>query len=62
MCETAFEGVKIIESCEWIAGPYCTKLLADLGAEVIKVEAPGTGDPTRHRSNLEKKLETRKQD
>lgn len=49
MSETVFEGVKIIESCEWIAGPYCTKLLADLGAEVIKVEAPGTGDPTRRR-------------
>ncbi len=39
-------GLRIIDLSTWIAGAYCTKLLADGGAEVIKVEAPG-GDPLR---------------
>ncbi len=45
----ALEGVKILDWSELVAGPYCAKLLADLGAEVIKIEKPGTGDPARHR-------------
>ncbi len=40
-------GLKVIERAEGITGPYCAKLLADLGAEVIKVEQPGVGDPRR---------------
>jgi crotonobetainyl-CoA:carnitine CoA-transferase CaiB-like acyl-CoA transferase len=39
-------GLRVIDLSSWIAGAYCTKLLADGGAEVIKVEAPG-GDPLR---------------
>jgi crotonobetainyl-CoA:carnitine CoA-transferase CaiB-like acyl-CoA transferase len=39
-------GLKVVELGAYIAGPFCTRLLADLGAEVIKVEAPG-GDPIR---------------
>ena len=39
-------GIKIIEFAEMVSGPYCGKLLADMGAEVIKVELPG-GDPAR---------------
>ncbi len=45
----ALAGVRVIECCQMVAGPYATKLLADLGAEVIKVEEPGRGDGARHR-------------
>jgi crotonobetainyl-CoA:carnitine CoA-transferase CaiB-like acyl-CoA transferase len=41
------EGLRVLELGRFISAPYCGKLLADLGAEVIKVEAPGTGDPAR---------------
>lgn len=48
MAEGPLSGVKVIEYCSFVAGPYCTKLLADLGAEVIKVEKP-EGDVARRR-------------
>ena len=44
MAETALAGLKILEYCQMISGPYCGKLLADLGAEVIKVEQPPVGE------------------
>jgi formyl-CoA transferase len=40
-------GLKVIELGTLIAGPYCARLLAEFGAEVIKVETPGEGDPLR---------------
>ncbi len=47
MGSQALAGIKVLEFSGFISGPYCGKMLADLGAEVIKVEKPGSGDKAR---------------
>jgi crotonobetainyl-CoA:carnitine CoA-transferase CaiB-like acyl-CoA transferase len=41
------DGVRVLELGSFIAGPFCAQVLADFGAEVVKVEPPGEGDPMR---------------
>src|SRR4051794_24874186 len=42
------QGVKVLDLTTSLAGPYATMLLGDFGAEIIKIERPGTGDDSRH--------------
>ena len=44
----ALEGLRVVEMGQLIAGPFAAKMLGEFGADVVKIEPPGTGDPLRH--------------
>jgi crotonobetainyl-CoA:carnitine CoA-transferase CaiB-like acyl-CoA transferase len=46
-----FSGLKVIDCASWIAGPAAATIMSDFGADVIKIEPPGVGDPWRARSS-----------
>ena len=45
---SALQGLRVVEMGQLIAGPFAAKTLGDFGADVIKIEAPGSGDPLRN--------------
>src|SRR5436190_2539272 len=56
MAEGIFTGLRVIDCASWIAGPAAATILSDFGAEVIKIEPPGAGDPWRASSPVPSKV------
>ena len=45
------EGINVLSFCTALSGPFCTMILGDMGAEIIKIESIGEGDQTRYSSH-----------
>ncbi len=52
MTDSLFSGLRVIDCASWIAGPCAATMMSDFGAEVIKIEPPGVGDPWRSRGPI----------
>src|ERR1700751_1413021 len=50
MAERVFDGLKVLDCASFIAGPAAATAMSDFGAEVVKIEPPGAGDPYRRRA------------
>ncbi|SMQ69944.1 formyl-CoA transferase [Altererythrobacter xiamenensis] len=53
----ALKGLRVVEMGQLLAGPFCGQLLGDMGADVIKIEPPGTGDPMREWGQGDEKVQ-----
>ena len=47
MAAKSLDGLRVLDASKFMAGPFCATQLAEFGAEVIKVEIPGAGNPLR---------------
>ena len=61
MGERVFDGLKVIDCASFIAGPAAATVMSDFGAEVIKIEPPGAGDPYRRRATAADRAGARRQ-
>ncbi len=56
--EKALRDIKVLDFTQYLSGPHCTSVLCELGAEIIKIERPGTGEPEREAAPMTPKGES----